>query len=204
MSADIPGTRRGPKLAAILLINIDMRRLIPGTAPRKFGTTTELRPRLWAAALGIALVAAVLALPGCAKKFIPNTTIPDNPYNRKIIKFCEQYRLAVESKDVGKLIMMASSDYYEDGGTPTGSDDFDFSQLRDVLVARFAKVKTIRYDIKYRKVKIEADQIYVDYVWSGSYQLEGALGQDYWFRKVEDNRLILVEYKDTFKIISGM
>jgi len=182
MRADIPGTRRGLRLAAILLINIDMRRFM----------------------FLIVLVAAVLALPHCAKKFIPNTTIPDNPYNRKIIKFCEQYRLAVESKDVGKLILMASSDYYEDGGTPTGSDDFDFSQLRDVLVARFAKVKTIRYDIKYRKVKIEAEQIYVDYVWSGSYQLEGALGQDYWFRKVEDNRLILVEYKETFKIISGM
>ena len=180
--ADIRGTRHGRGLAAILLIQFDMRRLI----------------------LQIALAAAVLALPHCAKKFIPNTTIPDNPYNRKIIKFCEQYRLAVESKDIGKLILMAASDYYEDGGTPTGGDDFDFSQLRDVLVARFAKVKTIRYDIKYRKVKIEADQIYVDYVWSGSYQLEGALGQDYWFRKVEDNRLVLVEHKDTFKIISGM
>lgn len=156
----------------------------------------------WMIHLGFAL--AVLALPHCAKKFIPNTTIPDNPFNRNVIKFCEQYRLAVESKNVGKLLMMASSDYYEDGGTPTGDDDFDYSELRDILTARFSKVKTIRYDIKYRKVHIEDEKVLVDYTWSGSYQIEGFTGQDYWFRKVEDNRLVLVEYSDSYKILSGM
>jgi len=145
-----------------------------------------------------------LVLPSCAKKFIPNTTIHDNPYNRKIVKFCERYRLAVESKNVGKILMMASPDYYEDGGTPLGEDDFDYTELRDILVDRFSKVKTIRYDIKYRKIAIEDDRIHIDYTWSGSFQIEGLSGQNHWFRKVEDNRLVLVEYKDSFKILSGM
>jgi hypothetical protein len=110
----------------------------------------------------------------------------------------------VESKNIGKLLTLASPEYYEDGGTPTGSDDFDYTQLRDILVSRFDKVKTIRYDVKYRKITVEGSVISVDYTWSGSYQITGPSGQDYWFRKVEDNRLVIVEYKDSFKIVSGM
>jgi hypothetical protein len=151
------------------------------------------------------LAVTLPAAAGCVQKNIPNTTIPDTSFNRKVIKFCEQYRLAVESKNVGKILMMTSPDYYEDGGTPTGEDDFDYSQLRDILTSRFSKIKTIRYDIKYRKVEIkEDDLVHVDYTWSGSYQVQGGSGQDHWFRKVEDNRLVLIEYKDSFKILSGM
>ncbi|MFH1434243.1 MAG: hypothetical protein ABIJ56_00875 [Pseudomonadota bacterium] len=148
----------------------------------------------------------VLALAGggCAKKFIPNTTIKDNPFNREVVKFCEQYRLAVEGKNTGKLLMMASADYYEDGGTPTGEDDFDYTELRDVLVKRFEKIKTIRHDIKYRHITVDGKYINVDYTWSGSYQIEGADGQDHWFRKKQDNRLVLVLDDDSFKIVNGM
>jgi hypothetical protein len=153
---------------------------------------------------GLLFATVLLLQAGCAKKFIPNTTLVDNPFNRKVVKFCEQYRLAVESKNIGKLLTLASPEYYEDGGTPTGSDDFDYTQLRDILVSRFDKVKTIRYDVKYRKITVEGSLISVDYTWSGSYQITGPSGQDYWFRKVEDNRLVIVEYKDSFKIVSGM
>jgi hypothetical protein len=153
---------------------------------------------------GLLITLVLLVTAGCAKKYIPNTTLEDSPFHRKIVKFCEQYRLAVESKNIGKLLMLASPDYYEDGGTPTGGDDFDYAELRDILVARFEKVKTIRYDVKYRKITLDGSLINVDYTWSGSYQITGPSGQDYWFRKVEDNRLVLVEYKDSYKILSGM
>jgi len=150
------------------------------------------------------LAGLVVIFSGCAQKFIPNTTIVDNPFHRKIISFCEEYRLAVESKNIGKLLTMVSPDYYEDGGTPTGNDDYDYSALRDILVTRFEKVKTIRYDMRYKKITVEGDKINVDYVWSGSFQVTGPAGQDHWFRKVEDNRLVLVPYKDTYKILSGL
>lgn len=149
------------------------------------------------------VIVLVLSTAACAKKTIPNTTVPDNAYNRKVIAFCERYRLAVEEKNVGTLLVLASTDYYEDGGTPTGNDDFDYDGLRDVLINRFAKVKTIRYDIKYRHVKVDGDLVNVDYTFSASFQVTVA-GQDHWFRKVEDNRLILVQVGEQFKIISGM
>lgn len=152
-----------------------------------------------------ALLVAVIAVStaACAKKVIPNTTVPDNSFNRKVIAFCERYRLAVEEKNVGTLLVLASPEYYEDGGTPTGDDDFDYDGLRDVLISRFAKVKTIRYDVKYRKVTADGDFVNVDYTYSASFQVAVA-GQEHWFRKVEDNRLVLIQVGEQFKIQSGM
>jgi len=150
-----------------------------------------------------AAVVVVFVAAGCAKKFIPNTTVPDNPFNRKVIAFCERYRLAVEEMNVGTLLVLASPDYYEDGGTPTGDDDFDYEGLRDVLINRFSKLKTIRYDVKYRMVGGENEIVNVDYTYSASFQVTVG-GQDHWFRKVEDNRLVLVQVGEQFKILSGM
>ena len=154
-------------------------------------------------ARAILIVAIIVVAAGCAKRLIPNTDVPDSPFNRKVIAFCERYRLAVEEKNVGTLLVLASPEYYEDGGTPTGDDDFDFDGLRDVLINRFAKIKTIRYDIKYRKVTPESDLIHVDYTYSASFQVV-VEGQDHWFRKVEDNRLVLAHVGEQFKILSGM
>ena len=151
----------------------------------------------------IIVVMMAVAQASCAKRFIPNTTVPDSAFNRKVIAFCERYRLAVEEKNVGTLLVLASPEYYEDGGTPTGDDDFDYEGLRDVLINRFSKVKTIRYDVKYRKVTPEGDLINVDYTYSASFQVTVA-GQDHWFRKVEDNRLVLEQVGEQFKIMSGM
>jgi len=144
-----------------------------------------------------------LSLVGCKKQMIPNTTVPDTPFNRRVIAFCERYRLAVEEKNVGALLVLASPDYYEDGGTPVGDDDFDYEGLREVLISRFSKIKTIRYDIKYRRITVEGDIINVDYTYSASFQVTVGT-QDHWFRKVEDNRLVLVQIDDQFKILGGM
>ena len=149
------------------------------------------------------MVFVTVLLAACGKHYIPNTSVPDNPFNRKVIAFCEKYRLAVEEKNVGTLLVLASPDYFEDGSTPSGDDDFDFEGLRDVLVGRFSKIKSIRYDIKYRKVTVEDEFVNVDFTYSSSFQITVS-GQDHWFRKVEDNRLVLVQVGEQFKIVSGM
>jgi hypothetical protein len=68
----------------------------------------------------IVLFATALALAGCSKNYIPNTDVEDSSQNRKIVSFCEEYRHAVEEKNVPKLLSMASPLYHEDAGTPAG------------------------------------------------------------------------------------
>jgi hypothetical protein len=65
-------------------------------------------------------------------------------------------------------------------------------------------VKTIRYEIRYRDVTLgRNNEIYVDYTYSASYQIPTAKG-DVWRRTVADNRLSLVPWGESFKILSGM
>lgn len=173
----------------------------------------------------LSLFAATALLTGCATRYIPNTDVEDTDDNRKVITFCEKYRHAVELKDVGELIKLASPDYYEDGGNVDASDDLDYAGLRDYLSGKFTDARAIRYEIRYRRVLRQdfpqekgpeappkgtagedpLELIYVDFTYSASYRIPAAKGGDEWRRRVEDNRLEIVRYpNDQFRIIAGM
>ncbi|MEO8874478.1 MAG: hypothetical protein ABI461_02735 [Polyangiaceae bacterium] len=152
---------------------------------------------------GFILVLASLSL-GCAKTDIPNTDVEDNSDNRKVIAYCEDYRHAVEEKNVGKLLSMASPRYHEDGGNSDDSDDMDLDGLKQYFMTTFVKTAGIRYEIRYRRVTFtETSRVYVDYTYAGSFKIAGAKGME-WRHTVADNRLELVPDGESFKIIAGM
>jgi hypothetical protein len=150
--------------------------------------------------LAVVGVAAV----GCSTQHIPNTDVEDNEYNRRVIQFCEDYRRAVERRNTAMLLKLAHPDYYEDGGNIDTSDDIDYAGLREYLETRFAVVKAVRYEIRYRRVgKGRKDTIHVDYTYSASYKIPSDRG-DIWRRRVADNRLELMPSGEAFLILSGM
>jgi len=150
----------------------------------------------------VALV-ALGAATGCGAEFIPNTTVNDTPENREVVEFCESYRHALEQRDVGALLAMASPRYYENGGTPEGDDDYDIVGLREVLRRTLPRVQAVRYEFRYRRVIFERDRVHVDYTYSGSYQVETPDGPR-WFRRVADNRIELERAGGEYRIVSGM
>jgi len=103
---------------------------------------------------GLAVLAATalasVGATGCTHGFIPNTDVPDTTENRKVVLFCEEYRHAVEEKNVGQLLKLASPGYHKRG---VGSDDdVDFISLKDFLTNSFQQTDGIRYEIRYRRV----------------------------------------------------
>ena len=150
-------------------------------------------------ALGLALTAG-----GCAHEYLPNTDVEDNDFNRKVVEFCEDYRHAVERRNVGLLMKLADEKYYEDGATIDTGDDLDLAGLKLYLETKFRDAKSIRYEIRYRNVTLgRNNEIYVDYTYSASYQLPSPKG-DVWRRTVADNRLSLIPNGESFRIVSGM
>ena len=152
--------------------------------------------------VAVALALAGFSATGCSKGFIPNTDVPDNAENRKVILFCEQYRHAVEEKNVGQLLKLASPGYHKRG---VGSDDdVDFISLKDFLTSTFQATDGIRYEIRYRRVTFEeSTHVSVDYTFAASYRIPGVKKEE-WRHSVADNRLDLVPDGDGFKIMSGM
>ena len=147
-----------------------------------------------------------LASVGCATRYIPNTDVEDTTENRDIVAFCERYRKAVETQNVGLLLSYAAPDYYEDGGNVDPSDDLDFAGLREWLQNRFQETRAIRYEMRYRKVRKTKTRIYISYTYSASYKIPGLKDAEEWRHTVAENRLELVRDrgKQMFKIAAGM
>lgn len=152
----------------------------------------------------VALVAALWLLPACSTSYIPNTDVEDTSDNRKVVQFCEDYRHAVEDRNIARLLKMASQRYHEDGGNTNGEDDIDYDGLKDYLTSTFMQTTAIRYEIRYRRVTFtETNKVFVDYTYAASFRIPGAQGTE-WKHTVADNRLELVPDGESYKIIAGM
>ncbi len=145
----------------------------------------------------------VASATGCARDVIPNTDVEDTAQNREVLEFCEQYRNAVERRDVGAMLALVSESYLDDNGTPSGDDDIDYERLSAKLAAWRDAVLDVRYEIRYRRVLYARDHILVNYVYSGSFRIDTGDGER-WARRVADNRLTLDREQDGYRIVSGL
>ncbi len=158
-------------------------------------------PYRWALLTAMAVAGAAS---GCAKNLIANTDVEDTSENRKVVRFCEEYRHAVEEKDVSRLLSLASPRYYEDGGNVNPEDDIDYEGLRGYFQSTFVKTQAIRYEIRYRRINVaDNKRVFVEYTYSASYRIPGVKGEE-WKHVVADNRLELMPEGETFKILAGM
>ncbi len=150
------------------------------------------------------LVPLVLAACAGEAKYIYGTHVADTAANREIVATVEQYRTAVERKDTQTLLNLASKNYWEDGGTPTGADDYGFDGLRTVLESRFARADGIRYTMKYMNVKhLAANRAAVDVMIDASYSIATANGPKRLDMK-DQNELVLEYDGRKWLFLSGM
>ena len=160
-----------------------------------------MRRVLFAAILCVSFAAAA----GCDKN-IPNTTVKDTPENRAVITFMENYRNAVESRDVGALLAMAHPQYLDDNGTPSGDDDIDYRGLQKKLARWRERVTDVRYEIKYRTITREMDRVLISYRFSASFRIAYDDEDQRWSRRIGENRLVLLydDIEARYYVLSGM
>jgi hypothetical protein len=143
---------------------------------------------------------------GCAHRdVIPGTNVADTEVNREIIKTVEDYRQSIESRDVERLLMLASEKYSEDSGTPRTDDDYKYDGLKHVLTNRLSRVRSIRYTIQYRNVRMISDrEAEVEVHLNGSFELMSESGERY--RNIDDFHHFFLERsaRDRWKFLSGM
>lgn len=141
---------------------------------------------------------------GCATQQIPNTQVEDTSENREVIDFVEEYRLAVEQRNTGKLLKLASKNYFDDMGTPGGEDDIDYDGLARGLARVRQEVLDARYQISYRGLTYASnDRVLVDLLYTGWFRVETEEGPQ-WRRRLEPHRIVLGREKDGLRVLSGM
>jgi hypothetical protein len=120
----------------------------------------------------------------------------------------EDYRTRLVQRNVEGLLLLASEKYFEDGGTPQPNDDYGYAGLSAILSTRLQRVESIRYDIQYKKIKVDSDgHAEVEAFLSGAFELQGEAGDRY--RRVSDfHRFVLQRATDggtaKWKFLSGM
>ena len=153
-----------------------------------------------------AALLATLALGACggSVEYIPGTKVPRSQENQALIDRIEDYRMAVERKDAAALVLMASKRYWEDAGTPTGTDDYGYQGLQQILTGRFQRVKAIRYSMRYMGVRRAGDRAYVDVLVDASFTVEDARGEDARADMRDQNQFTLEWDGRAWLFLSGM
>lgn len=150
-----------------------------------------------------ALCAALLAgLSGCANKMIPGTEIPDTDDTQAIIEVVNQYRQALERKDVDGVVKLLSEDFRDTAGTGTPADDLYYRDMREVLPTRFAKVENLRADFNIRTIDVDNGRAQVVYHFNTEYRLP-----EYKTKPVRNSdlqRMFLKKVDGSWKIVSGI
>ena len=154
----------------------------------------------------VTAVCAALALGACAggTEYIPGTKVPQSQENQQLIDRIEDYRMAVERKDSGALVLMASKHYWEDAGTPSGKDDYGYQGLQEILSGRFQKVKAIRYSMRYMNIVRRGPRVFVDVLVDASFTIEDARGEDSRQDMRDQNQFVLEYDGRNWLFLSGM
>src|SRR5262245_14691142 len=157
------------------------------------------------------LIAALVT--GCAAKvtYVPGTRIPYSDPNKSVLEAVEAYRLAVERGDADALMLMAHKQYWEDSGTPSGSDDYGYDGLRNVLLTRLQHASDIRYSMRYMSVRQtcptelhQGCQAAVDVLIDASFTITDAFGKPKRPDKRDQNELTLEYDGKRWLFLSGM
>jgi len=155
----------------------------------------------------------VLSIAACAAPvhYVPGTRVPYSAANDSVLKACEEMRLAVERGDYDQLMLMVHKQYWEDSGTPSGSDDYGYDGLRTVLTTRLPKASDIRYSMRYVGVHQQCPgdlkagcRAAVDVLIDASFTITDALGKPKRPDKRDQNQLVWEWDGHRWLILSGM
>ena len=154
---------------------------------------------------------AVLAACAHPQTFVAGTRIPYSEPNKSALDAVEDYRLAVERADVDALMLMAHKQYWEDSGTPSGSDDYGYEGLRNVLLTKLPKASDIRYSMRYIDVRQTCPKelkggcrAAVDVLIDASFTITDAFGKPKRPDKRDQNELVLEWDGKRWLFMSGM
>jgi hypothetical protein len=127
------------------------------------------------------LFTALIFALACTTKQIPGTDLKDTGSNRALLEMLDEYRRAVEDKNVEGIVRLLDESFADDGGTADMSDDMDYANARQKLEERFSRVNNIRLQMNYRKMerfKSQPDVYLISYNYMLSFSMGGKNMQD--------------------------
>ena len=150
----------------------------------------------------LAITFGLLLATGCAKRLIPGTEIVENDDTTAIISVMNQYRVAVEGRDVDRVLSLVAKDFHDDRGTPTPEDDVDAQTLPAALKDEFSRAQNIRLNIDVRDIDVEDGTATAIYYYTLRYELPGLTERPQ--SAAELKKMMFQRIDDQWKIVGGI
>lgn len=151
-----------------------------------------------------ALAALAMLFAGCAPKLIPGTEIKDTSDSRAILDLVGTYKNDLEAKNVDGILKLVSKTFFENSGTPEGTDDYDLAGLDQKLRAWASKTKSVRAAVEVKDVFVDGDRALVRYFFDVSFQIPGPDETLQWKRETDTKEMQLKREEGAWKVVSGI
>jgi hypothetical protein len=152
----------------------------------------------------LALLFALTASVACAPKLIPGTEIRDSDDNRQILEVFSAYRTALEARSVDGIMKLVHPSFFDDSGTPDGSDDFDYKGLKGKLTNWVEKTQTVRANLQVKRIDVKANLATVKYFYDLNYEILGPDGAPTWKRDSDSKETTLRRVDGRWMIVRGL
>ena len=154
----------------------------------------------------LACLALAIGGAGCEPKLIPGTQIQDTPDTRALMINMEQYRAALEAKDVRGLSLLIAPSFHDESGTPEPDDDLDAKNFVQKLSSRVARMNDIRLELDVRRIEVNEKENRASCIYyytisfrSSSLGAHGERDSD-----LKQMNFVRASAKDPWKIINGV
>jgi hypothetical protein len=84
---------------------------------------------------------------GCQPRKLPSTNVSPTRENKRIVKFLEQYKTALEKRNVEAIMEMVAKDYNDNMGSEDPSLQVDYLGLKEKLEKAMPRVQDLRLGI---------------------------------------------------------
>lgn len=119
----------------------------------------------------LALLAAAAAV-ACSPQKIPGTEIDSTNDTRAVYAVVQQYREALERRDVPAVLALVAPGYYDQVGTPDPADDLDRAGLEAALNADLPKAESLKVDFTMRRIDVSGDEAQAEIFFDSFYRVK--------------------------------
>jgi hypothetical protein len=150
----------------------------------------------------------VTSIAACNADYIRGTMVEDTAENRQLVDLMDQYKQALENKDLKAILALASPKYYDNSGTPDPKDDINFDGLEAFLNEHLSKIQAAQIDFFIQRIVEDEEsegKTFIEYRYHSRYQIKMPSGEEQWHADPDVfDRLTLIKEGGAWRILSGL
>ncbi len=150
------------------------------------------------------LLVASLSM-ACSPTYIANSPVEATDENLEVWTQVEEYRVAMEERDVDRLMNLVSREYFDNfATTDRNDDDYGYEMLRSQIAPVLRNnAKKVRVKIRLTALVIDGDRAEVEFEYKGRFLVSEG-GSDTWETRNDFNRIVFTKEGGGWKIIEGL